>query len=90
VRVSGDCQTNIGHSQARKTQPSNQWHDNNSSAPVAGANSFTKGEAVKQIEAKGLHARYQPEEGQERCVGGKATKDGHSGPVRVDYQGNVN
>ena len=65
-------------------------HDNNSSAPVAGANSFTKGEAVKQIEAKGYTHVTNLKKDKGGVWRGKATKDGHSGPISVDYQGNVN
>jgi hypothetical protein len=65
-------------------------HDNNSSAPVAGANSFTKSEAVKQIEAKGYTHVTKLKKDQSGVWRGTATKDGQSGPISVDYQGNVN
>jgi hypothetical protein len=64
-------------------------HDNNSAVPVAGANSFTRGEAKSAIQAKGythIAGLKKDKEG----VRGMATKDGQSGPVSVDYQGNVN
>lgn len=65
-------------------------HDNISSAPVAGANSFTRGEAVKQIEAKGYTHVTKLKKGKDGVWRGSATKDGHAGPISVDYQGNVN
>jgi hypothetical protein len=65
-------------------------HDNNSSAPVSGANSFTKAEAVKQIEAKGYTHVVNLKKDQSGVWRGMAMKDGHSGPISVDYQGNVN
>lgn len=65
-------------------------HDNNSSTPVAGANSFTKGEAIKQIEAKGYTHVTKLMKDQSGVWRGTAMKDGTSGPVSVDYQGNVN
>ncbi len=65
-------------------------HENNSSTPVAGANSFTRGEAVKQIEAKGYTKVAGLKKGQDGVWRGTAMKDGASGPVSVDYQGNVN
>jgi hypothetical protein len=63
---------------------------NNSSAPVAGANSFTKTEAMKQIEAKGYTHVTQLKKDQSGVWRGMAVKDGQSGPISVDYQGNVN
>jgi hypothetical protein len=65
-------------------------HDNNSPAPVAGANSFTKAEAQSQIEAKGYTHVTSLKKDKSGVWRGKATKDGQSGPVSVDYQGNVN
>ncbi len=64
--------------------------DNNSSAPVAGANSFTKGEAKSHIEAKGFTHVTHLKKDESGVWRGTATKDGQSGPVSVDYQGNVN
>ena len=65
-------------------------HQNNSSAPVAGANSFTRAEAKSQIEAKGYTGVTNLRKDANGVWRGTATKDGHSGPVSVDYQGNVN
>ena len=65
-------------------------HDNNSSTPVSGANSFTKSEAKSQIEAKGYSHVVGLKKGSDGVWHAKATKDGHSGAVSVDYQGNVN
>jgi hypothetical protein len=65
-------------------------HDNNSSTPVTGANSFTKGEAVKQVEAKGYTHVTKLKKDKSGVWRGMATKDGQSGPISVDYQGNVN
>ena len=65
-------------------------HDNNSAAPVAGANSFTKSEAMSQIKAKGYTHVTGLKKGSDGVWRGKATKDGTAGPVSVDYQGNVN
>lgn len=63
---------------------------NNSPAPVAGANSFTRGEAVKQIEAKGYTKVTGLKKDSNGVWRGMAMKDGKSGPISVDYQGNVN
>jgi hypothetical protein len=63
---------------------------NNSMTPVAGANSFTMSEAKSHIEARGythVHALKKDSTGVWR---GTAMKDGQSGPVSLDFQGNVN
>ena len=65
-------------------------HDNNSATPVAGANSFTKSEALSQIKAKGYTHITGLKKDKDGVWRGKATKDGTAGPVSVDYQGNVN
>ena len=84
----------FAQSQPAQSGPQNpavkSMNQNNSSAPVAGANSFTKGEATKQIEAKGYtHVKHLKKDA-DGVWRGTATKDGQSGPVSVDYQGNVN
>jgi hypothetical protein len=65
-------------------------HENNSSTPVAGANSFTMNEAKSQIEAKGYTHVAKLKKDDDGVWRGMATKDGASGKVSVDYQGNVN
>jgi len=65
-------------------------HDNNSSTPVAGANSFTKAQAMKQIEAKGYTHVTKLTKDKSGVWRGMAMKDGQAGPISVDYQGNVN
>ena len=63
---------------------------NNSSAPVAGANSFTETQAMKQIQAKGYTNVTNLKKDKDGVWRAMATKDGQSGPISVDYQGNVN
>lgn len=65
-------------------------HENNSTAPVAGANSFTKAEAKSAIEAKGYTHVSKLKKDKDGVWRGVAMKDGQTGPVSVDYQGNVN
>ena len=65
-------------------------HENNSSTPVMGANSFTMGEAKSAIQAKGYTHVAKLKKDKDGVWRGMATKDGQSGPVSVDYQGNVN
>ena len=65
-------------------------HENNSSRPVDGANSFTRGQAQKHLEAKGYGHVTGLKKGKDGVWRGKAKKGGHFRPVTVDYQGNVN
>jgi hypothetical protein len=65
-------------------------HENNSAAPVAGANSFTMAQAKAAIQAKGYTHVSKLTKDKDGVWRGTATKDGKSGPVSVDYQGNVN
>ena len=65
-------------------------HQNNSGTPVKGANSFTRGEAQKQIEAKGYTHVAGLNKDKDGIWRGTAEKNGQAGPISVDYQGNVN
>jgi hypothetical protein len=88
--------TSVAFAQGRPAQSGPQnpavksMHDNNSMTPVAGANSFTRSEAIKQIEAKGYTHVTGLKKDKDGVWRGKATKDGQAGPISVDYQGNVN
>ena len=64
--------------------------DNNSPAPVAGANSFTHDEAVSRLESKGYTKVKHLRKDTSGVWRGTAMKDGQSVSVSVDYQGNVN
>ena len=62
---------------------------NNTNFPVAGANSFTEGQAKSRIESMGysnISALIKDEDGVWR---GKAEKDGKLVDVSLDFQGNV-
>lgn len=65
-------------------------HENNSSSPVAGANSFTMAQAKSTIQGKGYTKVAHLKKDKDGVWRGTATKDGQSGQVSVDYQGNVN
>ncbi|HEY1877543.1 MAG TPA: hypothetical protein VGG66_08735 [Rhizomicrobium sp.] len=65
-------------------------HQNNSGTPVKGANSFTREEAQMQIEAKGYTNVAGLTKDQDGVWRGTAEKNGATGPVSLDYQGNVN
>ncbi len=70
--------------------PVKSMHENNSNAPVAGANSFTRSQAKSAIEAKGYTNVVNLNKDSNGVWRATATKDGQTGPVSVDYQGNVN
>ena len=88
--------TSFAFAQSPPAQPGPQnqavkgIHENNASAPVKGANSFTRTEAKSQIEAKGYSRVAHLVKDKDGIWRGTAVKDGKSGPVSVDYQGNVN
>lgn len=63
---------------------------NNSDKPVAGANSFTEGQAKSSIESAGYTAVSGLKKDDNGIWRGKATKGGSSHDVSVDFQGNVN
>ena len=63
---------------------------NNSATPVSGANSFTEAEAQSRIEARGYTHVYGLKKDSTGVWRGHARKDGVSGPVSLDFQGNVN
>ena len=65
-------------------------HENNSTEPVAGANSFTKAQAISAIEAKGYTHVARLKEDHSGVWRGMAMKDGQPGPISLDYQGNIN
>ena len=65
-------------------------HENNSATPVPGANSFTESQARSQIEAKGYTRVAGLKKGEDGVWRGRAMKGGTTGPVSVDFQGNVN
>ena len=61
----------------------------NPGAPVAGANSFTEGQAKSQIEAKGYTAVSELKKDKDGVWRGQAQKSGAAIAVSVDFQGNV-
>ena len=61
----------------------------NPSAPVSGANSFTEGQAKSRIESNGYTNVSGLRKDDQGVWRGKATKDGRSMNVSLDFQGNV-
>jgi len=62
---------------------------NNAARPVAGANSFTEGEAKSRIEARGYANVTELKKDDQGIWRGKAQQNGRSVTVALDYQGNV-
>ena len=58
-------------------------------APVAGANSFTEGQARSRIEERGYSKVMDLKRDEHGVWRGMATKDGKPTPVALDYQGNI-
>lgn len=68
----------------------NSSDQNNSNRPVAGANSFTEGQAKSRIEAAGFANVTALKKDDNGVWRGKASKGGSTTDVSVDFQGNVN
>jgi hypothetical protein len=62
---------------------------NNANNPVAGANSFTEGQAKSRIETGGYSNVSGLKKDDQGVWRAKATKDGKSVDVSLDFQGNV-
>ena len=67
----------------------NSKSGNNPGAPVAGANSFTEGQAKSRIESHGFSNVTDLKKDDSGVWRGKAMKDGKSVDVSLDFQGNV-
>ena len=61
----------------------------NPGAPVAGANSFTEGQAKSRIESNGFSNVTELRKDDQGVWRGKAMKDGRTVAVSLDFQGNV-
>ena len=58
-------------------------------APLAGANSFTESQARSRLQAHGYTAVTELKKDDKSIWRGMAMKDGKSGEVALDYQGNI-
>ena len=67
----------------------NSKSENNPGAPVAGANSFTEGQAKSRIRIHGFSNVTDLKKDDAGVWRGKAMKDGKSVDVSLDFQGNV-
>jgi len=68
---------------------SNDSSNRQVNAPVAGANSFTQGEAKSRIEKMGFSNVTDLKKDDKGVWRGRAMKDGKMVDVSLDYQGNV-
>jgi hypothetical protein len=76
--------------QSRPNNPAvNTTGKNNTDQPVAGANSFTEGQAKSRIESSGYDSVSDLKKDDSGVWRGKAMKDGKSVNVSLDFQGNV-
>ncbi|MET0904568.1 MAG: hypothetical protein ABWY10_00725 [Tardiphaga sp.] len=64
--------------------------EKNSTAPVAGRNSFTEGQAKSAIEKAGYSNVTELKKDDNGVWRGKASKAGAMSAISVDFQGNVN
>jgi hypothetical protein len=67
----------------------NSKNGNNPGAPVAGANSFTEGQAKSRIESKGFSNVSGLKKDDKGVWRGTAMRDGKSVDVSLDFEGNV-
>ena len=67
----------------------NRSEGNNPGAPVAGANSFTEGQAKSRLESNGYSNVTALQKDDAGVWRGKAEKDGKPVEVSLDFQGNV-
>jgi hypothetical protein len=71
-----------------QTAPGTQMPPANT-APVAGANSFTEGQARSRIEAAGFATVTDLQKDDQGVWRGRATRNGAAAAVSLDFQGNV-
>jgi len=71
------------------TKAINSQSGNNPGAPVAGANSFTEGQAKSRIESKGFSNVSGLKKDDKGVWRGTAMRDGKSVDVSLDFEGNV-
>lgn len=68
----------------------NTTDQNLSNAPVAGANSFTQGQAKSRIEGAGYSDVSELKKDDKGVWRGTASKSGAKADVSVDFEGNIN
>ncbi len=85
-----DAQNQVPPTAKGPSNPAVRTEEGNiATAPVAGANSFTEGEAKSRIEARGFASVSELKKDDQGIWRGKAMRNGRNVDVALDFQGNV-
>jgi hypothetical protein len=89
LAASGAVAQNPPANEGPNNKAINSKNGNNPGAPVAGANSFTEGQAKSRIESKGYTNVGGLKKDDKGVWRGTAMRDGKSVDVSLDFEGNV-
>jgi len=89
LAASGAVAQNPPANEGPNNKAINSKNGNNPGAPVAGANSFTEGQAKSRIESKGYTNVSGLKKDDKGVWRGTAMRDGKSVDVSLDFEGNV-
>jgi len=89
LAASGAVAQNPPANEGPNNKAINSKNGNNPGAPVAGANSFTEGQAKSRIESKGYTTVSGLKKDDKGVWRGTAMRDGKSVDVSLDFEGNV-
>ncbi len=90
AKSTADTAKDTANSVSSSTKPAiKSSKDTTAGAPIAGANSFTEGQAKSRIETNGYSNVSELRKDDSGIWRGKANKDGKAVTVSVDFQGNV-
>ena len=89
LAASGALVQNPPANDGPKNKAINSKNGNKPGAPVAGANSFTEGQAKSRIESKGFSNVSGLKKDDKGVWRGTAMRDGKSIDVSLDFEGNV-
>ena len=89
LAASGAVAQNPPANEGPNNKAINSKNGNNPGAPVAGANSFTEGQAKSRIESNGYTNVSGLRKDDKGVWRGTAMRDGKSVDVSLDFEGNV-
>jgi len=89
LAASGAVAQNPPANEGPNNKAINSKNGNNPGAPVAGANSFTEGQAKSRIESKGYTNVSGLKKDDKGVWRGTAMRDGKSVDLSLDFEGNV-
>jgi len=89
LAASGAVAQNPPANEGPNNKAINSKNGNNPGAPVAGANSFTEGQAKSRIESKGYTNVSGLKKDDKGVWRGTAMRDGKSVDVSLDFEGDV-